>query len=405
MTVSGDRRRRPSDASQRRRVEPQPAVAERAAGAGLLERAAAALQDRADPRHHLARAERLDHIIVAAELEAEHPVDLVVARGEEQDRQIVAGAQLAADVEAVHPRHVDVEHDEVGALRRDRAERAFAVRRLGGLHPRLAEREAQHLADVRVVVDDQDAVAHRVHLCHRSGRAVKGLGGGGTGRPSQQPVAAAGNCGGRAPGERPGGGEAAGAAQRPAVPVGLVRRQRVHRPHAQPDRPARAARPGSGGAPARSAAARRTGRARSGSRGRARRRAPPVSRAWRTFQAAAIRPRSTEQQAPSTTSGREQIGVDQPAAAPAAQQPVADQGQAERDQRPSRSGRRCAGGSANRPRYSRRCAAWWRRPAAGSARSTDVTSRRIGREAAVAEPGRSVTSTNRPASKAVAISG
>ena len=42
-------------------------------------------QDGPDPRHQLARAERLRDVVVGAELEAEHAVDLVVPRGDEQD--------------------------------------------------------------------------------------------------------------------------------------------------------------------------------------------------------------------------------------------------------------------------------------------------------------------------------
>src|SRR5262249_59885081 len=43
-------------------------------------RSGSASQDDVDPRNHLARAERLGHIVVAAELEADDPVDLVIAR-------------------------------------------------------------------------------------------------------------------------------------------------------------------------------------------------------------------------------------------------------------------------------------------------------------------------------------
>ena len=67
-----------------------------------------------DAGHHLARAERLDHIVVGAQLDAQHPVDLVVARGQEQDRQVALGADAAADLQPVHARHVDVEHHQVG---------------------------------------------------------------------------------------------------------------------------------------------------------------------------------------------------------------------------------------------------------------------------------------------------
>src|SRR6266540_4604321 len=47
-----------------------------------------AAQNDIHPRDEFARAERLCDIIVATDLEAEHPVDLVVARRKKQDRHI-----------------------------------------------------------------------------------------------------------------------------------------------------------------------------------------------------------------------------------------------------------------------------------------------------------------------------
>ena len=45
-----------------------------------------AAQDRPDPRDELGRRERLGEVVVGAELEAEHAVDLAVARGQEDHR-------------------------------------------------------------------------------------------------------------------------------------------------------------------------------------------------------------------------------------------------------------------------------------------------------------------------------
>ena len=58
-------------------------------------------QDGPHPRHQLAGRERLDQVVVGAELEAEDAVDLVVAGREEEDGHRAAGADLAADVVAV----------------------------------------------------------------------------------------------------------------------------------------------------------------------------------------------------------------------------------------------------------------------------------------------------------------
>ena len=92
MTVSG------TSAPSQRAVQPsgssvsRPRVDQAAAVDGGRARRGAA-QDGRDPGDHLARAERLDHIVVGAELDAEHPVDLLVARGQEQDRQLALRAQ------------------------------------------------------------------------------------------------------------------------------------------------------------------------------------------------------------------------------------------------------------------------------------------------------------------------
>jgi hypothetical protein len=60
-------------------VEPQPTVRQVAPVLGVRCPRGRAAQDRHDPRHHLARRKRLHHIVVGAEFDAEHPVDLVVA--------------------------------------------------------------------------------------------------------------------------------------------------------------------------------------------------------------------------------------------------------------------------------------------------------------------------------------
>ena len=115
-------------------------------------------QDDVDPRHQFARAERFCHIVVAADFQAQHAIDLLVARRQEQDRHVGGLADLAADFEPVQFRHADVEHDQFRAVAGKARQRFLAVARLPRNHAGLAQRDADHLADVLIVVDDKDAV-------------------------------------------------------------------------------------------------------------------------------------------------------------------------------------------------------------------------------------------------------
>ena len=67
-----------------------------------------------DAGEELAEAVRLDHVVVGAELETHHPIDLLAAGGDDDDRHARALAQPPADLEAVDVRQAEVEQDEVG---------------------------------------------------------------------------------------------------------------------------------------------------------------------------------------------------------------------------------------------------------------------------------------------------
>ena len=113
------------------------------------------------PGRQLARRERLRDVVVGADLEAEHAVDLLVARGQHHDREIGAVADLAADVEAVDARQADVEDDDADLVAAELGERVLA-----GAHPQhavavRAEVAANQLADRELVLDDEDEWARR----------------------------------------------------------------------------------------------------------------------------------------------------------------------------------------------------------------------------------------------------
>ena len=109
-------------------------------------------------RAELAHRERLGDVVVGAELEAEHLVDLLRLGREHDDRHRRAlRAQPLADLEAVHPRQHQVEHHEVELLLGEARERLAAVGRLHDLVAVALEREREQCLDRLLVVDEQDA--------------------------------------------------------------------------------------------------------------------------------------------------------------------------------------------------------------------------------------------------------
>ena len=72
-------------------------------------------------RDHLAGAEGFGDVVVGAEFQAEHPVDLVIPGGAEQHRRpVLLGSQPSADLNAVHAGQADVEQHARRPVIRDR---------------------------------------------------------------------------------------------------------------------------------------------------------------------------------------------------------------------------------------------------------------------------------------------
>lgn len=121
---------------------------------------AATLQNRLDPRDEFARAERFGDIVVPADFETQHPVDLFVARRKKQDRQSRCLADLAADVQAIHVGHANIEDDEIDAAAAEGGHRLGTVANCQPCQAGALEGEADHVADVRFVIDDENAGRH-----------------------------------------------------------------------------------------------------------------------------------------------------------------------------------------------------------------------------------------------------
>jgi hypothetical protein len=118
-----------------------------------------AAQHRPDPAAELGEAERLGDVVIRTCLEPEHGVRLGVERRQHDDRNYVApAAQGPAHLVAVGPRaERDIEQDDVELVGARAVDRRAPV---GDRHHPVAfagERPHQHLAQVRLVVDNEDA--------------------------------------------------------------------------------------------------------------------------------------------------------------------------------------------------------------------------------------------------------
>ncbi len=116
-------------------------------------------EDRLDAEQELANAERLDDVVVGAELEAHDPVDLLPLRRHHDDGDVQRGLialERLADLEAGDVREHQVEEEHV----RERGARELQPFEpgLGDGHvvAGLGEVVAKHLAEVELVIDHED---------------------------------------------------------------------------------------------------------------------------------------------------------------------------------------------------------------------------------------------------------
>src|SRR5262249_4880822 len=120
----------------------------------------ASTEDCANARNELARRERLREVVVRAELEADHSIGFLVARGQDEDRHVAEVAQPSTELEAVDVGQPEVEHDEAGPTTVDCFEalrpRAFT----NDLEAGLLEIRTDERADRFVVFDHDGDTSH-----------------------------------------------------------------------------------------------------------------------------------------------------------------------------------------------------------------------------------------------------
>ena len=120
------------------------------------------------PRDELSRRERLRHVVVRAELETDDAVSLLAPGRQHDHRQLRAVADPAAELETVHARQHQIEHDERGLILLDELAGAVSVGRLERAISLALEIAADDLTDDRFVVDDEDGrhVRSQPHECY-----------------------------------------------------------------------------------------------------------------------------------------------------------------------------------------------------------------------------------------------
>jgi len=120
-------------------------------------------QQRLHPGEQLRETERFDQIVVGAQLQAQHPVQLRRLGGQHQDRQvIVAGAQPLANRQPVQIGQHQVQNHQIvamlGETRQGFLSAAGDIRHAVNI----AEMQFDQSGDLAVVLDEQYLARHRV---------------------------------------------------------------------------------------------------------------------------------------------------------------------------------------------------------------------------------------------------
>uniref|UniRef100_A4WVN9 Uncharacterized protein n=1 Tax=Cereibacter sphaeroides (strain ATCC 17025 / ATH 2.4.3) TaxID=349102 RepID=A4WVN9_CERS5 len=113
-------------------------------------------QERADPLDQEALREGLLDIVVGPHAQAEHLVDLVILRGEEDHRHRRLLPKALEEVHPIHARHLDVEHRHVRHPLVEGIERRLTVIVGLDLEPFGLERHGNRSQDIAVVIDEGD---------------------------------------------------------------------------------------------------------------------------------------------------------------------------------------------------------------------------------------------------------
>ncbi len=113
-------------------------------------------QQRVDTRDQLAHAERLRHVVVGADGEADQKVCFAVASGQHEDGHRAVVLDALAHLDAVEAGQHEIEHDEVGAGAFAELDTAGTVGRHLDVVSLAAQPGGDGLGDRRLVLDHHD---------------------------------------------------------------------------------------------------------------------------------------------------------------------------------------------------------------------------------------------------------
>ena len=110
----------------------------------------------ADPREKLPRIERLRNVVIRAHFKSNDAVGVFRHGGEKNNRRPAAFAQVAEKRKAVLARHHDIENKEIEGPGLQMPARLGRIRRRCNAHAMLDEKLRKQIADVLVIVDDEN---------------------------------------------------------------------------------------------------------------------------------------------------------------------------------------------------------------------------------------------------------
>ncbi len=119
-----------------------------------------AAQQRLDAGLQFAWAERLGDVVVGTEFETDHPIRLVGGRRQHDDGDLGVATDLLAEGKAVVAGHHDVQNDQIRAVLGELLAHLVALRCGQYLEACPGQVLVEQLADLLVVIDDQQLFAH-----------------------------------------------------------------------------------------------------------------------------------------------------------------------------------------------------------------------------------------------------
>ena len=114
-------------------------------------------QEGSRARTQLPGPEGFDQIVVCADLESLYEMVLVAESGKDEDGRFALAADGSDYVDAVNFRHHQIQDDDIGSLRLERADGYLAVERHEHFVPFALEGVAEQIHEIAIVVNHENS--------------------------------------------------------------------------------------------------------------------------------------------------------------------------------------------------------------------------------------------------------